>query len=531
MSSSNLASVAREATHHATHRELPLPNGDLKKEPERALSCDMSIHQLSLSQMRSLIGERKLSPTELVRHHLDRIERLNPKLNAFIELRADAAVRDAQAAETAIRRGGAAGPLHGIPISIKSALAVAGLKQECGSRTRLGIVAQQDAVLVQRLKQAGAIILGTTNVPEMLMAYHTENPLYGRTNSPWDPGRTPGGSSGGESSAIAAGLCAGGIGSDGGGSIRVPAHFSGICGLKPTPGRVPGTGHWPEGLGPFALMGVVGPMARTAEDVEILFRAVAGFDEGDAAASPIPLRTVEDEDLKKITIGYFEEHPDAPVTLETRAAVQKAASALRDSGLRVESIDLHDLLRDARRYWWTLFVRLGAELLLPGFKGREHETSAILTYSDRPPTKEDLLDAWFGRDQLRLRLAQQMSRVPVVICPVCSVPAFRHDERKWTISGKLVSYIDAMSYTQWFNILGNPAVVVPVGQSPESLPIGVQVVGQPNAEELILKVARVLEQTVGQHRKAPMMQDSSAATGQRSSGFGMDLGRAARRAS
>jgi len=472
-----------------------------------------SLHQLSLAQMHSLIRDRKLSPVKLVSHHLDRIERLNPALNAFIELRGEAALREAEQAEAAITREEVLGPLHGIPISIKSAIAVSGLKQECGSRTRLGLVAKEDAVLVRRLKQAGAIVLGNTNVPEMLMAYHTDNPLYGRTNSPWDLELTPGGSSGGESAAIAAGLCAAGIGSDGGGSIRVPAHFSGICGLKPTPGRIPGTGHWPEGLGPFALMGVVGPMARTAEDVEILFRVVAGFDSGDAMASPIPLRTVDAEQLKKITIGYFEEHPDAPVTAETRAAVRKAVSVLRDSGLRVESIDLNDLLREARRHWWTLFVRLAAEMLLPDFKGREQETSAILTYSDRPPTKEDLLAAWFERDQLRLRLAQQMLRVPIVICPVCSLPAFRHDEREWNIGGKRVTYMDAMSYTQWFNLLGNPGVVVPVGQSPEALPIGVQLVGQPHAEELILKVAHILEPAVGPPWQAPMMLESRAASG------------------
>ena len=461
-------------------------------------------YQLSLFQMCILIRGRKLSPADLVQEHVQRIEQLNPQLNAFIELRTDAALKDAQAAEKEISTGSNPGPLHGIPISIKSSIAVAGLKQECGSRTRSGIVAQQDAVLVQRLKQAGAIIVGVTNVPEMLMAYHTDNPLYGRTNSPWDLECTPGGSSGGEAAAIAAGLCAGGIGSDGGGSIRVPAHFSGICGLKPTPGRIPAAGHWPESLGPFALLGVVGPMARTAEDLEILFRVVAGFDSGDPMSARIPIEEVTEEEVRELTIGYFEEHPDAPVTPETRAAVQKAASALRDAGLRVEPITL-DVLTEAREHWWTVFVRLAAELLLPEFKGREHETSAILTYTDRPPTKEDLLTAWFRRDQLRLRLAEQMSRVPVVICPVCSIPAFRHGEREWTVEGKRVTYLDAMSYTQWFNLLGNPAVVVPVRQSPEGLPIGVQIVGQANAEELILRVARLLEQLIGPHRTPSLM--------------------------
>ena len=466
----------------------------------------MNLHELRAAQMAALVRSSRISPVELVKAHLGRIERLNPKLNAFIELRTDQALAKAENAEKSIQRGEPVGPLHGIPISIKSAIAVAGLKFECGSRTRAGIIAQEDAVLVERLKKAGAIVLGNTNVPEMLMAYHTENPLYGRTNSPWDLDRTPGGSSGGDAAAIAAGLCAAGIGSDGGGSIRLPAHFSGICGLKPTPGRIPSTRHWPESGGPFALLGVVGPMARSVEDLELMFRVIAGFDAGDPMATPLLLRQVSDDHLKNLTVGYFEEHPAIPVTPETRAAVRAAVSALQDSGLRVQYFE-PDVLNEAREHWWTLFVRLAAEMLTPEFKGRECETSAILTYSDHPPTKEELLAAWFQRDQLRLRLMQQMNRIPVLICPVCSIPAFRHGEREWTVGGKRVSYMDVMSYTQWFNLLGNPSVVLPVGSSPERLPIGVQIVGQPNAEELILKVARVVEQALGPAKQSPMLTE------------------------
>jgi len=461
--------------------------------------------------MSQLIHERKISPVELLRTHYDRIERLNPKLNAFIELREQVALAEAQTAEDAVVRNASLGPLHGVPISIKSSIAVAGLKFECGSPTRKGIVASEDAVLVRRLKKAGAIVVGNTNVPEMLMAYETDNPLYGRTNSAWDLSRTPGGSSGGEAAAIAAGLCAAGIGSDGGGSIRVPAHFSGICGLKPTPGRIPITGHWPESGGPFALLGVVGPMARSVEDLEILFQVVAGFDAGDPMAAPIGLNEVAEEELRSTKIGYFEEHPSAPVTVETRLAVQTAVSALRKSGFRVEAF-LPDVLSEAREHWWTLFVRLAAELLAPEFKGRENEISTILSYSDRLPTKEDLLSAWFRRDELRLRLMRQMNDFPVLICPVCSVPAFHHGEREWNVNGTRVSYMDAMSYTQCFNLLGNPAVVLPIGVSPEELPIGVQIIGQPNTEEMILKIASALEKAVGPRRSAPMMLDSSIAT-------------------
>jgi Asp-tRNA(Asn)/Glu-tRNA(Gln) amidotransferase A subunit family amidase len=245
-------------------------------------------------------------------------------------------------------------------------------------------------------------------------------------------------------------------------------------------------------------------MARTVEDVARIFRVIAGFDSGDAMASPIPLSELDDDVRDTITIGYFEEHPSAPVTPETRAAVREAAAALRTAGLHVEPFS-PDVLSEAREHWWTLFVRLGAELLVPEFKGREAETSTILTFADRKPTKEDLLSAWFQRDQLRLRLDAQMKRIRAFLCPVCSVPAFKHGEREWIIDGKQVSYMDAMSYTQWFNLLGNPAVVLPVGQSPEGLPIGIQIVGKPNDEELILKIGCVLEQALGNQCRVPIV--------------------------
>jgi len=201
---------------------------------------------LSAVSMAEQIRQKKLSPVELVEAHLTRIQELNPTLNAFVRVDAEGARRQARAAEAAAREGRKLGVLHGVPISIKSSIDTEGLRCESGTRLRAGRIAARDAVLVSRLRAAGAIVLGVTNTPELLMAWETDNLLYGRTNSPWDLTRTPGGSSGGEAAAIASGCSAGGVGSDGGGSIRVPAHFSGICGLKPTPGRIPSTGHFPE---------------------------------------------------------------------------------------------------------------------------------------------------------------------------------------------------------------------------------------------------------------------------------------------
>ena len=239
--------------------------------------------------------------------------------------------------EAAVSNGEELGALHGVPLSIKSSMEVAGLRWEAGTKLRAGIVAERDAPLVARLRQAGAIILGVTNAPELLMAWETDNLLYGRTNNPWDVTRTPGGSSGGEAAAIAAGMSAGGVGSDGGGSIREPAHFCGICGLKPTPGRIPATGHFPESVGPFALLGVVGPMARNMDDLKILFEVMQGPDDGDPSAAPVPLRWPDTDELKRVRIGYFEDDGRTPVTAGNRAAVRTAAEALRRAGFQVDT--------------------------------------------------------------------------------------------------------------------------------------------------------------------------------------------------
>src|SRR5438477_5241513 len=262
---------------------------------------------LSACEIAEQVRKRSLSSVEVVEAHLARIERINPRINAFVRVDAEAALKHARQAESAVARGDQLGPLHGVPVSIKSSIEVAGLPWEAGTKLRAGTVGSTDAPLVQRLRNAGAIVLGVTNAPELLMAWETDNLLYGRTNNPWDLSRTAGGSSGGEAAAIASGCSAGGVGSDGGGSIRVPAHFCGICGLKPTPGRIPATGHYPPAGGPFSLIGVVGPMARTVEDLQLLLEVTAGYDAGDPVAVSDPVKRVEQQQAKKLRVGFYED--------------------------------------------------------------------------------------------------------------------------------------------------------------------------------------------------------------------------------
>ena len=461
---------------------------------------------------------------EVARAHLDRIERLNPRLNAFVDYKPEAVLAQARAAEKAILRGDELGVLHGVPLSIKSAIDVAGHRCEAGTRLRAGHIAAEDAPLVARLRAAGAVILGVTNTPELLMAWETDNLLYGRTNNPWDLTRTAGGSSGGEAAAIAAGLSAGGVGSDGGGSIRVPAHFCGICGLKPTPGRIPSTGHFPKSGGPFALIGVVGPMARTIEDVRTLFEVMAGWDDGDPCAAPVEVREIHETIVRSVPIGFFEDDGRTPVTEETREAVRYAAFTLMNCGFRVEPFRPEGL-EEARQLWWEFFGTAGGMILEPMIResmiresmlrGRESELSPILreffAWTKAAPPRliasepgESLLAAWLGRDAVREKILVQMRKYPVLICPTAAIPAFRHGEREWQVEGRPVKYLDAWSYCEWFNLLGFPAAVVPMGYSDEGLPIGVQIVGRPWEEEMVLAVAAKLEMERGPWQAPPL---------------------------
>jgi amidase len=342
----------------------------------------------------------------------------------------------------------------------------------------------------------------------LLMAYETANLLHGQTRNPWDLERTPGGSSGGESAAIAAGLSAAGFGSDSGGSVRVPAHFTGICSLKPTPGRIPGRGHLPPCVGPFSILGVIGPMARTMADVTLLFRALSGQDRLDPVSPPLALRQPALDDLRKNTVGFFEDDGLAPVTQETRAAVNAAAQALRDAGFRVAPFR-PSTLEQLRKLWWKFFVQCGAMFYAPEIAGKEHRLSPIfseflsIARALPPLTATDLLNAWAELDILRGKTLEEMREFPVLLCPVASIPAFRHGERKWTIDGKPLAYLDAVRHTQWFNALAAPAAVVPVGRSPEGLPIGVQIAARPFEDETALGIASIVDAAFG-FRPPPM---------------------------
>jgi Asp-tRNA(Asn)/Glu-tRNA(Gln) amidotransferase A subunit family amidase len=447
------------------------------------------------------IREKKFSPVEVVQAHLERVAEVQPKLNAFVHLYAEGALKQARAAEAAVMRGDAVGPLHGVPLTIKSCIDAAGWSVPAGSLLRKDYVAQGDAPLVARLRAAGANILGNTNTPEYLMAYETDNSLSGKTSNSWDLERSAGGSSGGEAAAIASGCSAGGVGSDGGGSIRVPAHFCGICGLKPTPGRIPATGHYPEGGGAFGWIGVVGPMARTVADVRALFEVMAGQDAGDALSAPVLVRAAKGEDVMKMRIGILESDALGKATPETSAAVERASKILSEQGFAVEKKELTGLDR-AIEVWWYFFGPVIADLIRKGAVGHEEELSPMLreyvelATADTTLTYDGFLSACGERDRLRAGIVRQMEDLTILLSPVSAGPAFRHGEGNWR-SGDKENYRDTMRFSQWLNLAGFPGVAVPVGKSREGLPIGVQVIGRPYEEELILAVAEAIERGRG----------------------------------
>jgi len=447
------------------------------------------------------IRAKKFSPVEVVDAHLKRVAALQPKLNAFVHLDEEGARKQARAAEAALLRGDEVGPLHGVPLTIKSCIDAAGWPTPAGSLLRKDYVAQVDAPLVARLRGAGAIILGNTNTPEFLMAYETDNLLSGRTSNPWNLARSAGGSSGGEAAAIASGCSVGGVGSDGGGSIRVPAHFCGICGLKPTPGRIPATGHFPEGGGALGWIGVVGPMARTVADVRALFEVMAGPDAGDALSAPAPVRRIEESTLRGLRIGILESDALGRATPETATAVERAASLLNAQGFLVDRKRLSGLDR-AIELWWYFFGPVIADLIRQGAIGHEELLSPMLreyvalATAEMKLTYDGFLSACGERDRLRWDIVRQMEDVTILLSPVSAGPAFKHGEGNWRPGAK-ENYRDTMRYSQWLNLAGFPGIAVPVGASHEALPIGVQVVGRPYEEELVMAVAEAIERGRG----------------------------------
>jgi amidase len=419
--------------------------------------------RLSATRLAQAIAAGELSAREAVEAHLRRIEAVDPRVNAVVQVDGDRALAAAASAPP--------GPLHGVPFTVKDNLEAAGIEMAIGAEERVGTVPGADATVVARMRAAGAILLGKTNCPPYGGGIETDNPVYGRTNNPYDLDRTPGGSSGGEAAAIAAGCSPCGLGTDSGASVRLPAHFCGLAALKPTSGRVPVTGVIDD-LGQIGALGdprtQVGILARSARDVALILELVSGPDGADGGVPPVPLLAPDAADLPGLRVAVQTDNRlDAP-TPETVAAVEAAAQALAAAGAQVEPAS-------------------------PPGGGHELTIEVWQSYGDGSELY-DILRRWDG---YRSEMLAWFAAYDLLLCPVFPDPARRHGDMNRP------GERDPTSYTTPYSLTGWPAATVRCATSPEGLPIGVQLVARPWRDDLALAAAQQLERALGGWRPPP----------------------------
>ena len=449
----------------------------------------------SAASIAQAIRGREVSVAETVEAHLRRIDEVNPKLNAVVQLASERAMDEARAADAALARGESLGPLHGVPITIKDSHDTEGIVSTGGTMGRKNFVPEADATAVARMRAAGAIVLGKTNTPELTLSFETNNLVYGQTNNPYDVGRTPGGSSGGAGAIIAAGGSAMDLGTDTGGSIRVPSAFCGLAGLKPTSGRVPRTGHIvPWGLGGLDSLTTIGPMARFVEDLWLAFPIIAGPDGIDPFIHPVPLGDLASVNIAGLRVAFFTDNGTVSPTAEVEASVRSAAATIADSGAEVvedlpaaitENIDANItsiLVADGGAGVRRLVEKAGTEQVHPRLN-RFMQAEPIST-AEYTALLEHM-------DAFRSQMLSFMENYDAILSPVRPWPALPHGESLTAESSP------SNFYTSVFNTTGWPGSVVRVGTSSDGLPISVQVMCRPWREDVAVALATVLEDSLG----------------------------------
>ncbi len=448
------------------------------------------VTMMSAREMIRSIQEKKLSSRELVQAHIDRIREVNPSLNAVVQLAEERALLEADKADAVLSKGKVLGPLHGVPMTIKDLLETEGIISTAGTKGRASFVPRTDATVVKRLRQAGAILLGKTNTPELSLSDETNNPVYGRTNNPYDITRTPGGSSGGGAAIVAAAGSPFDIGSDVGGSLRQPAHFCGVTTIKPTVGRVPTTGHIPAYDGLFTSLNHIGPIARYVEDLSLILSVISGPDWRDPQATSAAYKQAVSGPLKSLRIAWYLDNGLTSPTADVTRVVQSVVEALTKAGC-VTREHQPPGVDTAPKLLKSLFAADGCEQmrrLVDTLGGEVGDELHGWLDADKDLTVVDIRRASYALVELRREMTTFMENHDVIICPVSAVPAVKH--------GKTAN-IDTADYQQPYNLTGWPAAVVRCGTSEEGLPIGVQVIGRPWREDVVLTVASRLEAEFG----------------------------------
>jgi len=471
------------------------------------------LHFKTATQIASLIRDGELSSLEITSAYLSRIDTHNRALNAVVTINDDGAIEAANQADKALKQGKMLGPLHGVPVTIKDVYATAGIKSTGSSKKMADYVPDFDATIVARLKQAGAIILGKTNMPMMNMDMEASPPLFGRSNNPWNIHYSTGGSSGGGAAAIAAGFSALEIGSDVGGSVRVPAHYCGVYAFKPTEHVVPDTGHiygFPEAPRPMRHLETPGPIARSVTDLKTAFTIMAGPDGHESEVAPIDWPTVEEMDLASYKIAWTDRFADVPINQATYQAIHKLANHLVQ---QVKAMELVSPIGfDMQSAWNCWGEILGAEVgsSMPWFPRALLKLNFNLQQAGHSKIKKGVMhglkikmrhysQALDERDRFIEKLESFFQQWDAWICPVSPTPAFTHCRtgKRLQVDNVSVPYLEGLiSYTSIFNLTGHPVVTMPLTQTAQGLPIGFQIVGKRWGDLQLLAIAEAISKTL-----------------------------------
>lgn len=446
----------------------------------------------SIATLQRWLRTGRISATELLEAQVERIERIDTVLHAIATLDVDGARRAATEADRARARGAPFGPLHGIAITLKDSHAVAGLRSTIGVAGTGDRVPDVDGTVAARLRAAGAIILGKSNLSSWLYDIQTVSELFGRTNNPWDPGRTPGGSSGGSAAVVAAGMAVADVGSDIGGSIRIPASFCGVVGFKPTEGRIPETGHmWTGHPRSFWYMESISPIARSVADVATMFAVLAGPDGRDWTVPPVPHRPATERRLSDLRVAVCDAFPGEWVETSVGDTVRRVADGLADAGAVVEWA-LPDVDWAAGRSLRDRLFRFGDA----GFSARTTGSGLALA---------DYVDALDERGRFIATWEAFLGDWDVLLTPATNRTAFEHRAmgEAFVIDGEPVDYWVAERHAQPANLIGAPAISIPAGLDDHGLPIGIQLIGARWSDERLLSVARAIETVIGHPGRPP----------------------------
>jgi amidase len=464
-----------------------------------AAVVDDSVATLPAVELAAGIRSRKFTSRELLELYLDRVDRLNPPINAVVTLDADRARTAADAADAALARGDDVGPLHGLPVTIKDAIETEGIRSTGGAVELTDHVPTEDAPAVARLKEAGAIVFGKTNAPRWSGDIETFNEIFGGSNNPWNVDHITGGSSGGSAAAVAAGLTSFELGTDIGGSVRIPSHCCGVFGLKPSFGVVPQRGYLDQvgGGTTDADVNVFGPIARSADDLDLLINVLASPAPEHAPAWRIELPPSDKQALDEFRIGVWFDTPESPLDAEYRTMLGATADALSDAGAKVD--DGHPPVDFGEQV--ALFYRMVGAATSVSAPDDVGEASAGSHHSWLRADKQ--------RAQLRRVWAEWFEDYDLLLCPVLAVPPFRHHregpimERTIEVGGESRSLVSTIAWPGFIGVVGLPSAVAPIGRTAAGLPVGMQLVSPYLHDRRSVQAAKLVGELTGGYQVPP----------------------------